>query len=310
MIAEFSGDFIQWLRGFYYTVQTGSLSAATTIMNRNQSALSHQIKCLEDELGVKLFRGTKAKHELTDEGRFLLEKSIGIFDTINSIKNSIGTLPDSLSGEIGIAGLYTIVQHYLPHKVSQFSMHYPQVSFQLQGSACRQPILDMVASREVDIGIMCVDEAPQGFDTTPLFSTEVMCVSPKTGPYSVARITNLEQLASFPCIYPLKTSTMEPFLERQFGRFGLSPQNKYLVDHFEAAKICVGMGMGITFIDDFACTEVDRQKLNVVSMSAFFPRRVHSGIKRRDMFVPPHLEAFLRFLGSGTRVYPDTQTQS
>lgn len=48
MINEFNGDFLQWLRGFYYVARTGSISRAASKMNRSPaaSALSQQVLCL------------------------------------------------------------------------------------------------------------------------------------------------------------------------------------------------------------------------------------------------------------------------
>ncbi len=59
MIPEFNGDYIQWLRGFYYTVELGSMVKAITVMNRNQSAISYQIQSLENLYGVSLFSNIK-----------------------------------------------------------------------------------------------------------------------------------------------------------------------------------------------------------------------------------------------------------
>jgi DNA-binding transcriptional LysR family regulator len=304
VIPEFSGDFIQWLRGFYYTAQTGSMTAATAIMNRNQSALAHQVKCLEQEFGVKLFTGNKTKRKLTEEGKFLLEKSINIFELINSIRQTISALPDTLSGEISIAAAYTAVQYYLPEIVAIFGSHYPKVSFRFLGHASRQAILEAVRSRTADLGILCTESAPNDLRLTPLFSTEVMCVSPKNGPYAVTNLLNLEQLANFPCFFPPESSTMEPFLDIQFNRFGLKLKNTHEVNHFEAAKVYVRMGMGITFIDKFACSETDFQNLTIISMSKFFPPRVFSVLHRTNMFIPSHLDAFLKCLKDNSKHTP------
>ncbi|MDL2307428.1 LysR family transcriptional regulator [Desulfovibrio sp. OttesenSCG-928-C06] len=113
MIPEFSGDFMQWLRGFYYTAQTGSMTAAAELMNRNQSAITHQIKCLEEELGVKLFSGSKGKRTLTNEGKHLFSKAVHIFEVISEVKDNIGTVSEGLTGEINIAAFYTFMEFYL-----------------------------------------------------------------------------------------------------------------------------------------------------------------------------------------------------
>jgi DNA-binding transcriptional LysR family regulator len=69
------GDFLQWLRGFYYVAKRRSVTQAAMEMRRNQPTISHQIKCLESEFGVALFERSSGKMELTPEGRALLEKA-------------------------------------------------------------------------------------------------------------------------------------------------------------------------------------------------------------------------------------------
>ena len=48
MIEELNGDLLQWLRGFYYVSQTGSIRRAAQMMNRNPSTISYQIRSLEE----------------------------------------------------------------------------------------------------------------------------------------------------------------------------------------------------------------------------------------------------------------------
>ena len=78
MIDEFSGDFLQWLRGFYYVAKTGSVSLAALEMGRNQPAISHQIKSIENEFGVTLFDRSRGRMALTPEGKKLFEKTISL----------------------------------------------------------------------------------------------------------------------------------------------------------------------------------------------------------------------------------------
>lgn len=298
MITEFSGDIIQWLRGFYCTVQTGSMSAASAIMKRNQSALSHQIKCLEDELGVKLFKGAKAKRELTAEGKFLLEKCIYIFDTINALRNTIGSLPARLEGEIPITAVFSLTQYFLPEVIASFSQKYPGVQLLLNGEVETSTVCEQVKSRSYDIGLFCTDSPPQDFSVIKLFTTEVMCLSPKNGPYALPTLPSLEQFAALPHIYPPEGSSMYQFITRQFARHGLQINTKYMVSHFEAAKAYVRCGMGLTFVDAFACSEFDRQNTNVLSTALYFPNRSVCLIRRRDAFVPPHLDVFIKMLAA------------
>ncbi len=79
MIEEIQGDFLQWLRGFYFVAERGSITQATLAMGREQPTITRQIKCLEKQLGVTLFDRSAGTMKLTHEGRDLLEKVIRLF---------------------------------------------------------------------------------------------------------------------------------------------------------------------------------------------------------------------------------------
>ena len=82
MIEQIGGDFLQWLRGFYFVARRQSVTRASLEMRRNQSTISHQIKCLENEFGVTLFDRSRGKMDLTPEGKTFLDKAISVFEII------------------------------------------------------------------------------------------------------------------------------------------------------------------------------------------------------------------------------------
>lgn len=296
MIPEFSGDFIQWLRGFYYTAQTGSMSAATALMKRNQSALTHQIKSLEKELGVKLFRGTKANRELTEEGKYLLARAVQLFEVINETKNSIGSLPDELEGEIAVSAMYSALQAYLPERVAYFSSKYPKIRFNLHGESQQEVLYSKIETREVDLGVVCSDDIPAEFHAEKIFKSDLVLLSPKTGPYAVTELPYLEQIIQLPIVGSPDRCTLWQFLTRQFGRYGLTLTVKHVVEHQESLKECVALGMGVGILDHFVCTGPVMERINVVSLNAFFPPRNYQIVRRRNMFLHPHLKTFMTYL--------------
>lgn len=296
MISEFNGDFLQWLRGFYYTAQTGSMSAATHIMNRNQSALTHQIKSLEEELGVKIFRGAKANRELTEEGRYLLSRTVQIFEIINDVKENIGKFPEELEGEISIVAMFSALQSYLPDMVTRFSQQYPRVRFFLYGEGGRDLFFEKLTSRKVDLGIISASAVPDELLFEPLFDSGVVLITPKSGPYAVTGQPCLEQIAQLPFITHPDRSTLGMFLEQQFSRYGLNLRIAHMVGHQEALKECVAKGMGVSIIDDIVCPENLTDTLNVIPLSSYFKPRVYGLLRRRDLFMSAHLKAFVAML--------------
>ena len=304
MISEFNGDFIQWLRGFYYTAKTGSMSAASGLMNRNQSALSHQIKCLEGELGVRLFQGSRAKRELTEEGRYLLARSIHLFEIIEEIQTKIASLPKDLEGEIAIAAMFAVLQYYLADRVTRFTVHYPKIRLRLYAEAEPESLYQKIEMRKVDFGVLCPASVPPNLHFEPLFDSHLSLITPKTGPYAIAESPSLEQIAQFPFVSPPLRSTLGLFLERQFSRYGLTLRVTHMVEHQEALKACVAAGMGISIVDDIVRVDTAKELINVVSLSAFFPPRVYGIVHRRDIFFPPHLKAFIAFLKDEHKLIP------
>jgi molybdenum-dependent DNA-binding transcriptional regulator ModE len=113
MIDQIGGDFLQWLRGFYYVAKRGSVTQAGMEMGRNQPTISHQIKCLEKEFGVALFERSSGKMELTPEGKALLEKTISLFETVKEMKSEIQGEKLEQEGRVIIATTHAII-HFLP----------------------------------------------------------------------------------------------------------------------------------------------------------------------------------------------------
>ena len=300
MIHEFSGDFIQWLRGFYYTTQTGSMTAASELMNRNQSTITHQIKCLEDELGVKLFTGSKGKRILTNEGKLLLNKAVQIFGMLSEIVENIGQVADNFSGEITLTCFYTLMEFYLPDKVAQFNASNPEVNVRITGSSQREAVFEKIYSREYDFGLMSIETVPPEFEVEPLFASEMVLLSPKSGPWAVPHLPSLDRLAQLPFVSHPETSSLEPFLQHQFARLGLAMRSKHMVSHCGALKRYVAKGLGASIVDRFICLPEDEELMNTVSLDLFFPKRTFGIIRRREMYLSSHVEAFLKYLKSNS----------
>jgi LysR family cyn operon transcriptional activator len=105
MINEISGDFLQWLRGFYFVAKAGSIQQAVTAMGRASSTISRQIHCLEKELGVTLFDRSSGKMMITPEGNKLLEEAVMLFENMKQIKGEFNDVGIEYEGNISIVAV-------------------------------------------------------------------------------------------------------------------------------------------------------------------------------------------------------------
>jgi DNA-binding transcriptional LysR family regulator len=310
MLPELNGDFIQWLRGFYYTVESGSLTAATAIMHRNQSAITYQIQSLEHMYGIPLFTGGKGKRELTEEGKFLYTKAIELFSEINGIPSEISQASRVVMGEIRIAAPNSILEYYLPEPVSRFRRQCPGASFILEGVDSPQAALQMLASRQVDFALVSLAGIPEYFEATHLFSSGILLITPKTGPYAFTA-PELERLVDIPFIAPPHSSGLYTYLHSQLARMGLEMRKEILSSSTGGAKEFVAQGLGISFIRAFSVSETDCDRFNIVPMAPLFKPMDYGVARRRAMAMPLLYEEFLKCL-SGDAVAgepaPERQT--
>src|SRR5699024_10324889 len=143
-----------------------------------QPALSKTIQKLEQELKVTLFDRSTKKIQLTDEGKFLYEKSKEILTKVNSIPESLHKLSQVISGEVRIGISQIIGTVYFPQVAFQYLQKYPGVTLTTEeyGGVI---IEKLVARGELDIGFVVMPVA-NSLDAELIYQDNfVVCVSSK-----------------------------------------------------------------------------------------------------------------------------------
>ena len=151
MIEELNGDFLQWLRGFYYVAQTGSIRRAAQMMNRNPSTISYQIRSLEEELNTVLFDRYKKSLRITPEGKKLFEWTVYTFETLRGLRSEVGTLSGKLQGTVTFSSNLPFAAQIVGI-ISGFRERHPDVNIRIR-RALTYEVVDDVESSKVDFGL-------------------------------------------------------------------------------------------------------------------------------------------------------------
>jgi len=293
MIEQMSGDFLQWIRGFYFVAESGSVTKAAGAMGREQPTVTHQIKCLEKEFGVTLFDRSSGTMKLTAEGRVLLEKAISLFEVIRGMKSEFRRERMEYEGNIVIAASYTVIDAFLPAYVEKFRSSHPLVRFHMQGGFL-EAVLEKVESAEADFGIAYMETVPDNMVSHVLFETGMKLIAPKNNRFFNSNAPTLRQIAQVPLILFSRAGSMETFVAKRFNEAHLNPDIVVTHNNFVSIKRYVMQGIGAALVSGYAITEEDEKILDIYSMDRYFPKRRYAILLRKKKYLPLAVRAFLR----------------
>lgn len=303
MIEELNGDFLQWLRGFYYIVQTGSIRGAAQMMNRNPSTISYQLRSLEQELGTVLFDRYKRGLQITPEGERLLEWTISTFETLRGMRSDVSATPGTLQGSI-------IISSNLPFAVqavgivSKFYEKYPKTQIRMR-RALDQGVIEDVESSRVDFGLVALVNEPDGSNFEELFKSRPLLIVNQENKYKLPARPTQEDLHRLKFVSFL-SEQLEPIEAPQLGpdtanwNTGtpvLSVNNYHLMLRY------VSQGVGVAVMDEMCLksSQYGEHWGNIVSypMDDFFPTVRYGILVRKKKHLSPQAKGLMEDIRHG-----------
>lgn len=166
----------------------------------SQPGLSRQIKQLEDELGMSLFKRHNRKVELTKAGEYL-KKSLSVnFKQMNDIINHAKLLNEGVDGNLKIGYVGSAMQKLIPELLLAYKEQHPNIIFTLKELDNTQQIHD-ISNQEIDIGFIRNERVPRGLNILPLQEETFSLVLPKSHPINESNFNDLAQLKNEPVIF-------------------------------------------------------------------------------------------------------------
>lgn len=144
------------MRAFLAVVDTGSVTAAARLLNRTQSAISLQIKRLEEFFGSEVFERQHRKLILTPMGEQLLGRAQRLIQLNDDIWCDLTT--PAFEGEVRLGVPDDLIACYVPQILRRFNQAWPRVSVSLTCSNSKELLEDLDAGR-VDL-TLTTDQVP------------------------------------------------------------------------------------------------------------------------------------------------------
>ena len=144
---------IETLKVFCDLVETASFSEAAERNGVTQSAVSQQIKGLEDRFSVVLVERGRRNFSVTPEGEVFLQAAREIVDTYRGIESKLQQMRDVVAGPLRVATVYSIGFHELPPYLEHFRAQFPEVQLTVQYRRSNQVYADVLESK-ADLGLV------------------------------------------------------------------------------------------------------------------------------------------------------------
>ncbi len=150
---------LDWLKCFVAAVDTGTLSSAATEVFRSQSAVSMQIKKLEDATGHRLLDRSSRRLQLTPEGQTLLGYARRMLDLQAEAQQALHNQP--LTGRVRLGVPDDYAQKYLTPVLRRFALRHSSVEIELN---CEQStaLIPRVTQGDLDVALVSRDHARRG----------------------------------------------------------------------------------------------------------------------------------------------------
>ncbi|MDC8004335.1 LysR family transcriptional regulator [Aureisphaera galaxeae] len=172
---------LKYFRLIKTIAEEGSIANSSGRLFLTQSALSHQLKDLEERLGFKVFHRTRNNWELTEEGKELYKLANTLFSAIDEGFGTIKQIKEGAKGSIKLSAECQSFFHSLPAFIQKMGMLYPEIDIDLSlGST--QHIISQVLSNEIDIAIVTSQPEAEALTSTQIHKDEIFAVMHRENP--------------------------------------------------------------------------------------------------------------------------------
>jgi len=251
-----------------------SFTGAAKRLNISQSAVSEQVKLLEEEIGFELFHRTSRGIESTDRGRTFLYESERVMGDLLSLTDTARRLRGALSDTLMIGMGSGMAQIFIPRMFADLKRDLPGVRLEIM-TAPTKNIFNELHEERIDAGI-AIESNPDRLSAGLIFDRLVdaemaLITHPKHALARSKQPIDIGRLVAEPFIMSELTVGYGQVVSSLFTDLGIRPNILAVVDNIETMKMIVQAEGGIAIVPR-ACAE-NEVALGLLKALAIAPAR-------------------------------------
>jgi LysR family transcriptional regulator, regulator for metE and metH len=288
---------IQQLQLVAMVSQEASVTKAAEKLFLTQPAISHQIKELEQKLGISVFDRVGKKLIPTEVGRVMIAAYATIKPQIDGLDAAIQAIKEGKSQTIRISSECHTCYNWLPEVIKAFQLENRQIHVQIVAEATQKP-LQYLKEGNLDIAIVSQITENHHYDFMPLFSDRLVAVLPKNHELVKANQSiSASDLVNENIIRFSSPTDNSWVMQVFFSKY--QPKTVQQIQLTEAIIEMVNAGLGITIVANWIAEAYKKTKnIAILPLSDNLGERTWYAVKLKtaepkfDMFIDKIVKSF------------------
>jgi DNA-binding transcriptional LysR family regulator len=287
---------LETLKVFCDVVETRSFSTAASQNFVTQSAVSQQIRMLEERYGRQLLERTRGNVQLTPAGEILYQVSKEIVQRYQDMEARLQALTQVVAGTVRVATVHSIGLYELSTPLKRYLKAYPQVHLHLEYSRSSR-IYEDALKGNIDLGVVAYPSRRPQITVIPFRQDRLVLVCPPGHPLARHRQVSVAKLAGEPFVGYERDIPTRRETDRLLRRYDVEVRYVMELDNIETIKRVVEIGTGLAILPEPAVRpEVRGKTLVAVQLSDEVFLRPLGIIHRQGKHFSPAAEKFIEFL--------------
>ncbi len=235
--------------------QAGGLAKAADMLNMTQSALSHQVKGLEEQAGIELFVRRSKPMTLSAAGLRMLKLAERILPEIDALEEEFTALKSGKTGRLHIAIECHACFDWLFPVLELFRRAWPDVDVDIRAGLAFEA-LPALNREEVDLVISSDPVKLDGITFNPLFDYHPMFVAAASNPLAAKEVIVAEDFRDQMLItYPVARDRLDVFTE-VLTPARVEPRGQRQVELTAVILMLVAANRGVSVLPDWVLRDV------------------------------------------------------
>ncbi|HFZ1934024.1 LysR family transcriptional regulator [Serratia marcescens] len=280
---------LKQLRVFVAIARHGSFSRAGEAIGLTQSAVSHSVKELEAEVGVRLLDRTTREVVLTDAGLRLANRVERLLDELQAALLDARSFGVQRSGTVRVATSQTISAHLMPQCISAGERQYPEIRIMLRDQA-QQQVLHSVRNAEVDFGIVVDPVQAVDLECEAVLHEPFLLLCRDDHPFAAQQAVRWSALNGCRLVLQDYASGSRPLIDSALRQQGVEAQVVQEIGHPATLFPMVAEGIGISIFPALALPLPEGGRLRVRRLVPEVNRALML-VRRKNRSLTPAAEA-------------------